>query len=67
MQSENWEEEDSATQNKKTSRGSKRNHWLPEEDQAIISLVNEFGTKQWKTIEKMVKQRHGLKRRSAKQ
>lgn len=49
------------------SRGSKRKHWLREEDEAIVSLVQEFGTKDWTLISKMTKQRYAIKKRSAKQ
>ena len=40
---------------------------MKEEDEAIISLVNEYGTKDWTLISKMVKQKYGIKKRSAKQ
>lgn len=49
------------------SRGPKRKHWLKEEDDAIVSLVREFGIKQWTTISNMMKQKYAIKRRSAKQ
>mmetsp|Transcript_4275 Transcript_4275/g.5184 ORF Transcript_4275/g.5184 Transcript_4275/m.5184 type:complete len:92 (+) Transcript_4275:27-302(+) len=59
--------EHDASTRKRSSRGSKRKHWLREEDEAIVSLVQEFGTKDWTLISKMTKQRYAIKKRSAKQ
>ena len=42
-------------------RGQKRKHWLKEEDDAIVVLVGEYGTKQWMTVSKMMKSRFGIK------
>lgn len=43
------------------ARGAKRKHWLKEEDDAIVSLVKEYGIKQWTTISKQMKQKYGIK------
>jgi myb proto-oncogene protein len=40
---------------------------LLQEDAAIAELVQEHGTKQWKTVAKMIKEKYNIKRRSAKQ
>ncbi|CAI2358777.1 unnamed protein product [Moneuplotes crassus] len=65
--SELWDEQDIYDTRKKSSRSSKRNHWLPQEDEAITKLVNRFGTKQWKTISKEYSKITKNKKRSAKQ
>ena len=49
------------------NRGSKRKHWMKEEDNAIVELVREYGTKDWTLISKMIKQKYGINKRSAKQ
>lgn len=40
---------------------------MKQEDDAIIALVKEYGTKDWTLISKLVKQKYGIKKRSAKQ
>lgn len=40
---------------------------LLQEDSAISELVEEYGTKQWKLVAKVIKQKYNIKRRSAKQ
>jgi hypothetical protein len=45
---------------------SKRRSWVKEEDDAIRTLVSEFGIKQWTTVAKELDARYGLLGRTGK-
>ncbi|CAG9324762.1 unnamed protein product [Blepharisma stoltei] len=44
-----------------------RRPWSTEEDQAIINLVSEFGTKKWTLISNYLQEKYNIKHRTGKQ
>jgi len=46
---------------------AERRTWQPEEDQAIIKLVNELGQKRWSAVALQMRTEYGLKPRTGKQ